>query len=180
MTKYGQRSRARCPFCHKVMAVHVPRGGDGSAEVFPHHPRGSENPCRGSYAHLVTQEDYDAANDLMSALERSLTPERTIDLDRPCPHGDFVATVEVQRLSSVESGPIDGYMADIRVRCADCDEEFRWQGVEAGLNFTRPTCSVDEGELHAPLRPASADPDFGMGIPGFAVRFQEGREGDER
>lgn len=29
---------------------------------------------------------------------------------------------------------------------------------------------VDETELRAPLRPASADPDFGLGIPGVAIR----------
>lgn len=26
-------------------------------------------------------------------------------------------------------------------------------------------------ELRAPIRPASADPDFGLGIPGFAVTW---------
>lgn len=66
-----------------------------------------------------------------------------------------------------------GYMAEIRVHCANCDERFRWIGVEAGMMPSRPMCSVDETELHAPLRPASADPDFGLGIPGFAVRFRE-------
>jgi hypothetical protein len=34
-------------------------------------------------------------------------------------------------------------------------------------------CSVDESTLRAPLRPASADPDFGMGLPGFAVTWRE-------
>ena len=32
--------------------------------------------------------------------------------------------------------------------------------------------SVDETELRAPLRLASADPDFGMGLPGFAVAYR--------
>lgn len=92
------------------------------------------------------------------------------DPDRPCPHENFGAVVEVNRLCSVEGGPIDAYSADIRVRCADCDEPFRWIGVPAGLSPARPMVSVDETELRAPLRPASSDPDFGLGIPGFAIR----------
>jgi len=35
-------------------------------------------------------------------------------------------------------------------------------------------CSVDETVLVAPLRPASADPDFGMGLPGYAIQFRDG------
>lgn len=93
-----------------------------------------------------------------------------LDQDRACPHEDFVANVAVNRLCSVEAGPVDAYSADVTVRCADCDEPFRWIGVPAGLMPSRPMVSVDETELRAPLRPASSDPDFGMGIPGFAIR----------
>lgn len=93
------------------------------------------------------------------------------DPDRACLHENFGAVVEVNRLSQVEGGPIDAYAADIRVQCADCGEPFRWVGVPAGLSPRQPMCSVDETELRAPLRPASADPDFGLGMPGFAVRM---------
>lgn len=93
----------------------------------------------------------------------------TTDPDKPCPHEDFMASVEVNRLTSTEGGPVTGYSADIRVQCADCGEPFRWIGVEAGMMPDRPMVSVDETELHAPIRPASSDPDFGLGIPGFAI-----------
>lgn len=96
------------------------------------------------------------------------------DLDRACPHEDFEAHVDVNRLTSAEDGPVTGYSADIRISCLDCDEPFRFIGVPAGLLPSRPACSVDEQELHVPIRPASSDPDFGLGIPGFAVRFSEG------
>ena len=46
-------------------------------------------------------------------------------------------------------------------------------GVQAGLRPDRPMVSVDETELRAPIRPESADPDFGLGIPGFAVTWRE-------
>lgn len=94
----------------------------------------------------------------------------TANPDRACPHEDFNAVVAVNRLCSVEGGPVDAYSADITVSCAQCGEPFRWIGAPAGLMPTKPMVSVDETELHAPLRPASSDPDFGLGIPGFAIR----------
>jgi hypothetical protein len=95
--------------------------------------------------------------------------------DRACEHLDFSATVDVNRLGTGETvdGMPRGYMADIRVSCADCGEAFRWVGVPAGLSFSHPTVSIDEAELRAPLRPASSDPDFGLGIPGFAIGYRE-------
>lgn len=95
-----------------------------------------------------------------------------IDQDRPCPHLNFMANVAVNRIGEAETtdGLPRAYMADITVCCEDCGEPFRWCGVQAGLSFAHPMVSVDELEMHAPLRPASADPDFGMGIPGFAIQ----------
>ena len=93
-----------------------------------------------------------------------------IDPDRACPHKNFDATVEVTRLTEMEDGPVTGYSTSIMVRCSDCDEPFRWIGVPAGLSPRHPAVSVDEKELRAPIRPASSDPDFGLGLPGFAIQ----------
>jgi hypothetical protein len=96
------------------------------------------------------------------------------DPDRACPHENFAAEVEVSRITGGEpDGPVIAFSAAIRARCADCGEPFRWTGVQAGLSQDRPMCSPDETELRAPLRPASADPDFGMGLPGFAVTWRD-------
>lgn len=46
----------------------------------------------------------------------------------------------------------------------------RWIGAPAGMSPAKPMVSIDETELRAPLRPASADPDFELGIPGFAIQ----------
>jgi hypothetical protein len=101
-----------------------------------------------------------------------------IDPDKPCPHEDFDAFVEINRIARSDGDPtIRAYVADIRVKCMGCGEPFRWTGVRAGLSYGRPMCSVDETELHAPLRPASADPDFGMGLPGFSVQYRGGPDG---
>ncbi|MFF2522276.1 hypothetical protein [Streptomyces liangshanensis] len=92
------------------------------------------------------------------------------DQDRACPHLEFAAYVAVNRLTASDDDPtVVGYSAEVTVRCADCDEPFRWTGLSAGLSPGRPMCSVDEKTMSAPLRPASADPDFGLGLPGFAV-----------
>jgi hypothetical protein len=100
------------------------------------------------------------------------------DPDRPCPHENFDAQVVVARLTKEEGGPVVGYSADITVRCADCEEPFRWTGVPGGHSPRQPMCSPDETELRAPLRPASADPDFGMGLPGFAIGFGQAENGE--
>lgn len=95
------------------------------------------------------------------------------DPDRPCPHETFEAFVEINHLQASDTDPsVVGYAADIRVHCATCEERFRWTGLQAGLSSARPMVSVDETVLHAPLRPASADPDFGLGLPGFAVTWK--------
>lgn len=97
-----------------------------------------------------------------------------IDPDRPCPHLKFAVSATVNRITECENDPVPvGYFADIDVHCDDCGEPFRWTGVPAGMSPRFPTCSVDQATLCAPLRPASADPDFGMGLPGFTIRVVE-------
>lgn len=94
------------------------------------------------------------------------------DPDVACPHLKFDATVAVGRIGTGDTvdGMPQAYVAEVTVWCADCDEPFRWVGVPAGMSFDQPAVSVDETELRAPIRPASSDPDFGLGLPGFAIQ----------
>lgn len=88
-------------------------------------------------------------------------------------HADFAAFVDVNRLTASDALPdVIGYSADVRIECGNCGERFRFIGVPAGLLPDRPSCSVDEFEAHLPIRPATSDDDFGLGIPGFAVRWR--------
>lgn len=97
------------------------------------------------------------------------------DPDRACPHENFTAAVTVDRIiDDTDQTVMTGCYAAITVSCADCGEPFRWTGLDAGLSATQPRCSPDETELRAPIRPASADPDFGMGLPGYAIRYRGG------
>lgn len=101
-------------------------------------------------------------------------PVPTADPDRPCEHPHFSADVAVNRLTADGGGPILAFMAELTIACSACGEPFRFIGVPAGVMPDRPACSVDEATLHVPIRPASADPDYGLGIPGFAVTYHEG------
>jgi len=94
--------------------------------------------------------------------------------DRPCKHNDFAANVAIGRIGEAETddGMPQAYVAEITVSCAQCGERFRWAGVRAGLSYHHPMVSPDEFELRAPCRPASADPDFGLGIPGFSIAYR--------
>lgn len=93
-----------------------------------------------------------------------------MDLDRPCPHENFAAVVEVNRITAGDNDPtVVAYSADIKVECHDCGEPFRWTGAPVGASPREPMCSIDQTELRAPLRPASADPDFGLGLPAVTV-----------
>ena len=105
----------------------------------------------------------------------SIRPRRDdqADPDMPCPHENFDAHVAVNKVTSSETdATVVGYHADIKVNCADCSEPFRWSGVPAGSSPRQPMCSVDEIELRAPLRPASADSDFGFGLPSYSVGYR--------
>lgn len=110
------------------------------------------------------------------------TPPTTVDPDRACRHADFEAVVDVALVLGTGPGepapdamPV-AYVAEIQIKCAGCGEPFRFAGCIAGLSYNEPRVSVDEATLHAPIRPASADPDFGLGLPGFAVRATYTRE----
>lgn len=102
----------------------------------------------------------------------------TADPDKACEHLNFDVLVEVHRMTPEESLVVEGYAADITISCRDCGEPFRFIGAPAGAMPDRPCVSVDETELRAPIRPASSDPDFGLGIPGFAVQVFELPEQD--
>lgn len=64
-----------------------------------------------------------------------------------------MVTAEVSRLTNVEGGPVTGYSADIRVRCAQCDLPFRWMGLPGGLSRDQPATSLAGDELRAPIEP---------------------------
>lgn len=65
-----------------------------------------------------------------------------------CMHEQFHVHANIIRLEDAGK-----YIAEIRVKCEQCDEPFRFLGVPAGLLNERPSCNVDGLELHAPIEP---------------------------
>ena len=72
----------------------------------------------------------------------------THDTRTHCPHEQFRADVKVARL--LDSGK---FMAEIAIRCVDCNEPFRFIGVPAGIAWDHPCCSIDGLEMNAPIEP---------------------------
>lgn len=97
-----------------------------------------------------------------------------------CPHVDFDVIAEVNRFvdRDPEQGQIPaatGFSVDLKVCCRDCREPFVWVGqMPIGASPGEPRVSVDGTELRAPIRPSSTSRGFGLGRPGFGVRFREG------
>jgi hypothetical protein len=96
-----------------------------------------------------------------------------IDPDRACPHEDFQVDCDMNRITGDGGGSPIAFSLDVRVRCLQCAEVFRFTGMPAGLSPSGPHCSPDETEARLPMRPASSDPDFGLGLPGFSIRVRE-------
>ena len=73
----------------------------------------------------------------------------------PCNHDEIETTVELDRLTETEGGPIVGWVADVRISCVVCGERFVFMG-PSGFSFKCPTVSLDGYTLRAPLGPASS------------------------
>ena len=93
--------------------------------------------------------------------------------ENPCPHLDFIGDMDVTRLqdSEGEDGVTIAYTVSITVKCSECDEPFVWMGhYPIGDLPGDPAISVDRRELRAPIRPASAPENYGLGRAGFYLR----------
>lgn len=66
-----------------------------------------------------------------------------------CEHKNFTANVDVNRL--IDSG---AFIADIRIKCADCGEPFTFP-LPVGLSCSEVRTSWNEQELRVPLKPSS-------------------------
>lgn len=72
-----------------------------------------------------------------------------------CEHKNFRCAANIGRLSHDEGGPITGYVADVKIECADCGLPFRFIGLNAGNHYAEPRVSIDGTELRAPIEPAT-------------------------
>ena len=81
-----------------------------------------------------------------------------------CVHMNFDATVGVARLE--DSGR---FMAEIRIKCKDCDTPFQFMGLEPGLNFEGATVSLDGLEANIGIHPEGQRPNPMQKLMGYSV-----------
>lgn len=72
-------------------------------------------------------------------------------MPEPCPHRNFGANVNVQRLEDT-----GGFYADVSVKCSDCGRPFHFITPDYGLRRDRPAASLDGTELRCPIAPYPA------------------------
>jgi len=70
-----------------------------------------------------------------------------------CKHMAFDAKVGVARLEDVGR-----FMAEIRIRCIDCDTPFQFRGLEPGLDTDGARVSLDGLEANIAIVPQGAAP----------------------
>lgn len=90
----------------------------------------------------------------MGRLEEHAPLHQTVST---CKHEHFAAEVAVQRLGEGDD-VIKNFVAEIQIKCSQCDQPFHFVGPGAGFSFSRPTVNVGATTLHAPIRPGQAEP----------------------
>lgn len=88
----------------------------------------------------------------------------------PCTHPEFLANVQVNRVSKVENGPVVAYDVTATVKCTKCGTPFRWLGLQAGLSYAGPMVDVSGFELRAPIAPRDVETD--TTLVGYSVKMR--------
>lgn len=88
-------------------------------------------------------------------------------MNMKCKHEDFDATVDVFRLT--DSGRFN---AEIRIRCKQCGEKFRFLGLPAGVDLDGAAVSPDGTEMRVAIGTADTVANIIDGVcpVGFTVR----------
>jgi hypothetical protein len=63
-----------------------------------------------------------------------------------------------------------GFMADVKIRCADCNMPFRFRGLPAGASTTVPMVSVLGDEARLPIEPLDMDGPLRPGLQDLLVK----------
>lgn len=71
----------------------------------------------------------------------------------PCKHMNFHAQVNVARLE--DSGR---FMAEVRIRCAECNRPFQFMGLEPGVDLSGARVSVNGLEANLAICPQGQEP----------------------
>jgi len=81
------------------------------------------------------------------------TQSATENYDMACEHGEFHTDVSVIRLGGQPGQMPNRYLAEVRVRCAQCDKPFRFRGLPMGLGLDGAAVSGDGQEVRLAIAP---------------------------
>lgn len=81
-----------------------------------------------------------------------------------CKHMHFESDAAVARIEDTGR-----FMAEVKIRCTECNTPFQFFGMPVGFNFDRAMMSVDQLEAHLPIcaqgeRPTVLDDGEAMGF----------------
>jgi len=69
-----------------------------------------------------------------------------------CAHENFEASQNVIRMTANSDNPdVFAFMLEVRVNCVDCGQPFGFKGLNAGVSYFSPRCSLDALEARIPL-----------------------------
>lgn len=86
-----------------------------------------------------------------------------------CPHKQFETATHVHGLTEVEGGPPVAWLVEVRVRCAQCAEDFIFRCPDVGLLWDRPTVDVAGTCLNVPIVPRG-NPEAATLTLGYVIR----------
>lgn len=69
-----------------------------------------------------------------------------------CEHNDFEANVDVHKVYEDGSEGILCYIAEISIKCKECNKNFKFKGLPKGLNFNGSTVSASGYEARLALK----------------------------
>lgn len=87
-----------------------------------------------------------------------------------CPHENFAANVEVNRLSKGEGGAIESYSCDVTVKCHDCGMPFRFCIDDVGLQHGKVMVAPNGQELRVYVEPSDGSLQGKAKPPGFRIQ----------
>ncbi|MFZ6774704.1 hypothetical protein ACO0LB_18540 [Undibacterium sp. SXout7W] len=82
-----------------------------------------------------------------------------------CKHLNFSASVRVARVEDVGR-----YIAEVRVKCIECDMPFQFQGMSPGMSSVKPTVSLDGLEANLPIYPEGQQPNPLQKLMGYSIK----------
>lgn len=87
-----------------------------------------------------------------------------------CEHENFEASVAVGRLEpTLPRATKMRFMADVKIHCTQCNRQFQFVGLPAGVDLNGATTSIDGLEAHLAIVPQGEEPSV---LDRIAVHFK--------